>query len=135
MAKNKSKSIAEEVPFEEALEQLKSIVSELENGNLSLTVSLEKYGQGVKNLKDCYQALESAQKKIELLVRLDEHGKLITQPFEAEATHSPTVKTTKKKGYSDSPKTVKPASDRSIESSSNGDEIDDEDEFDPNSLF
>ena len=135
MAKNKSKSIATEVPFEEALEQLKSVVAELENGNLSLTVSLEKYGQGVKSLKDCYQALESAQKKIELLVRLDEHGKLITQPFEAEATHSPTVKTTQKKGYSDSAKTVKPSADQQIESAFNDDEFDDEDEFDPNSLF
>ena len=77
------------VPFESALEQLKEIVSELENGNLTLSDSLEKYEQGVKNLKDCYQALEQAQKKIELLVKLDDNGNLVTRPFDDTATKQP----------------------------------------------
>ncbi len=135
MAKNKPKPTAEAVPFEDALEQLKSIVAELENGNLSLSVSLEKYGQGIKNLKDCYQALESAQKKIELLVRLDEQGKLITQPFDADATHPTATKSSGTRGYSGASKTVKPLQKQKIDNESTNDEFDDDDEFDPNSLF
>lgn len=134
MAKNKPKPATEAVPFEDALEQLKSIVSELENGNLSLSDSLEKYGQGVKNLKHCYQALESAQKKIELLVRLDEQGKLITEPFEAEPTHSTVTKSSGTTGYSGASKTVKSTQNQKIDHESTNDEFDD-DEFDPNSLF
>ena len=84
MAKKKNDSKTES--FESALEQLKAIVADLENGNLSLDQSLEKYELGVKHLKNCYQALKSAQRKIEVLVDLDDDGKLKTLPFEDQAT-------------------------------------------------
>ena len=92
---SKEPSTADTIPFETALAQLKEVVSELETGNLTLSQSLEQYEQGVKNLKSCYQSLESAQKKIELLVRLDQDGNLITQPFDDTATSQPTRKTTR----------------------------------------
>ena len=84
MAKKKNDSKTES--FESSLEQLKAIVADLENGNLSLDQSLEKYELGVKHLKNCYQALNSAQRKIEVLVDLDDDGKLKTLPFEDQAT-------------------------------------------------
>ena len=83
MAKKKAKSKTKKsVSFEQSLEQLQEVVSELENGNLSLTDSLDKYEQGVANLKQCYEALNSAQKRIEVLVDLDEEGNLVTRPFD-----------------------------------------------------
>ena len=84
MAKKKSKS--KSASFESSLEELKSIVAQLEDGNLSLDESLAKYEMGVKHLHECYKALQSAQRKIEVLVELDEDGKLKTLPFEDEAT-------------------------------------------------
>jgi exodeoxyribonuclease VII small subunit len=83
LAKKKAKSKTKKsVSFEQSLEQLQEVVSELENGNLSLTDSLDKYEQGVANLKQCYEALNSAQKRIEVLVDLDEEGNLVTRPFD-----------------------------------------------------
>jgi len=44
LAKKKTaKSALKEVPFEVSLEQLRSVVDELEAGNLSLGESIEKY--------------------------------------------------------------------------------------------
>ena len=81
MAKKKSTK-SKAVSFEDSLQSLKQIVAELEAGNLSLSDSLAKYEQGIANLKRCHDALEDTQKKIELLVDLDENGNLVTQSFD-----------------------------------------------------
>ena len=88
----KSKSTANTaVPFEESLDQLKQVVAELEDGNLTLTESLEKYQQGITSLKQCHASLENAKKQIEVLVDLDADGNLQTQAFDdsasAQSTH------------------------------------------------
>ena len=82
----KSKPATAAIPFEQSLEELKQIVSELETGNLSLTDSLEKYQQGIANLKQCHAALENAKKQIEVLVDLDADGNLQTQQFDDSAS-------------------------------------------------
>ncbi|MCL4136284.1 UNVERIFIED_CONTAM: hypothetical protein GTU68_013889, partial [Idotea baltica] len=74
------------VSFEESLEQLKQIVAELEAGNLPLSESLERYEQGIVSLNQCQQALEAAQKKIEVLVDLDADGNMITRPFDSTSS-------------------------------------------------
>ncbi len=74
------------VPFEESLDQLKQVVSELENGNLTLTESLDKYQQGIASLKQCHASLENAKKQIEVLVDLDADGNLQTQSFDDSAS-------------------------------------------------
>jgi exodeoxyribonuclease VII small subunit len=84
--KKKARVAKDDVPFEESLAKLRSAVDELENGNLTLSDSLEKYEQGVANLKQCYAALNSAQRQIEMLVDLDEEGNLVTRPFNDAAT-------------------------------------------------
>ena len=88
----KTKSAAKTaVPFEESLDQLKRVVAELENGNLTLTESLEKYQQGIASLKQCHASLGNAKKQIEVLVDLDADGNLQTQAFDdsasAQSTH------------------------------------------------
>ncbi len=72
--------------FEASLEELRTIVSSLEEGNLSLDDSLKKYEAGVKHLNLCYAALKDAQRKIEILVELDADGKLRTVPFDDQAS-------------------------------------------------
>jgi exodeoxyribonuclease VII small subunit len=68
--------------FEESLERLEQIVRQLEQGRLGLSESLDVYGEGIKHLKQCYQTLESAERKIELLAGVDAQGNPITQAFD-----------------------------------------------------
>jgi exodeoxyribonuclease VII small subunit len=71
--------------FEESLEQLEAIVHALEDGQLSLADSLQQYEGGVANLRRCYQLLQKAERKIELLTGLDAAGNPLTEPFADEA--------------------------------------------------
>ena len=80
----KSKSTASDHPsFEDSLESLHGVVEKLEDGQLPLSDSLTQYELGVKHLKNCHAALKEAQRKIELLVKLDKDGNLVTQDFDA----------------------------------------------------
>ena len=67
--------------FEEAIEELETIVHDLEEGRLDLADSLQKYEHGVKLMRQCYVMLEGAQRRIELLSGVDAEGNPITQPM------------------------------------------------------
>jgi exodeoxyribonuclease VII small subunit len=90
MAKKKStkpKTTApDQASFEESLDSLHGVVEQLEDGQLSLSDSLSQYEQGVKHLKNCHAALKEAERKIELLVKIDKDGNLVTQDFDDAAT-------------------------------------------------
>lgn len=75
---------SEETPpsFEESLERLEQIVQQLEQGRLGLSDSLERYEEGVRHLKQCYRALETAERKIELLASIDAAGNPVTQAYD-----------------------------------------------------
>jgi exodeoxyribonuclease VII small subunit len=75
----------EQPSFEEALERLEGIVHELEEGEIGLGEALARYEQGVKLLRQCYDLLERAERKITLLGGLDSQGEAITEPFDDEA--------------------------------------------------
>lgn len=76
-----------EPTFEQALTQLEQIVRKLEEGQLGLSDALGQYEAGVGHLKRCYDALEKAERKIELLAGVDAAGNPITRPFDdAELT-------------------------------------------------
>ena len=81
----KTKTVKKKTPstlgFEAALETLETIVSQLEDGQLPLAESLERYEQGVAHLKTCYQILEKAERRIELLRGVDADGKPIVEPL------------------------------------------------------
>jgi exodeoxyribonuclease VII small subunit len=77
-----SQSTAKPPTFEEALAQLDAIVQELEEGQIGLADGLTRYEQGVKLLKQCYQLLERAERKIELLSRVDSNGQVESEPFD-----------------------------------------------------
>jgi exodeoxyribonuclease VII small subunit len=69
--------------FEEALQELETIVQRLEDGNLSLDESLALFEEGIKLSRLCSQRLGEAEKKVEVLLK-NENGSLSRQPFEPE---------------------------------------------------
>ena len=71
--------------FEASLAELESIVHDLEEGQLGLAEALARYEQGVKHLKNCYQLLQAAERKIELLTGVTDEGVPLTQPFVDES--------------------------------------------------
>ena len=72
----------EEKSFEENMEQLEKIVTELEKGDLNLDESVKKFEQGMKISKKCNDILENAEKKITILLK-QENG-LKEANFETE---------------------------------------------------
>jgi len=58
-----------EIKFEDALKKLEKIVEDLEKGDLSLDEALKKYQEGIELSRQCSQKLESAKKKIDILLK------------------------------------------------------------------
>ena len=55
--------------FETALETLEELVEAMEEGDLTLEESLKSFEQGIKLTRECQQALEKAEQKVQLLVK------------------------------------------------------------------
>ena len=68
--------------FEESMKKLETIVTELEKGNLNLDESVKRFEEGMKIAKQCNTILESAEKKITILLEKD--GELKEEEFDAE---------------------------------------------------
>ncbi len=60
-------SAAKEVPFEEALKKLESIVDQMESGELPLETMTARFEEGVRLVKTCQKRLEEAEVKISKL--------------------------------------------------------------------
>jgi exodeoxyribonuclease VII small subunit len=75
-------SVKSKRTFEQALSEVEGIVSKLEGGKLELAQSLDEYQRGIGTLKECYQLLESAERRITLLSGFDADGNPVTEPFE-----------------------------------------------------
>ena len=85
MAKRAGKPEGEPIPsFEEAVLRLEAIVRELEDGETGLDESLARYEEGVKLLRRCYEMLQRAERKIELLSGVDAEGNPIATPIDDE---------------------------------------------------
>lgn len=65
----------EKLPFEEAIKQLENIATELEKGDLNLDESVAKFEEGMKLSKECSKLLESAEKRITILLKEGENVK------------------------------------------------------------
>jgi exodeoxyribonuclease VII small subunit len=79
--KPESEPAQEIVVFEPALAELEKVARELEDGSLDLAAALARYEQGITLLRRCYQELEKAEQRIELLAGLDAEGKPRTEEF------------------------------------------------------
>jgi exodeoxyribonuclease VII small subunit len=87
--------MSEEIKFEKAMEKLEEIVEALETGDLSLEEALKRYEEGVKLSAICQKRLAQAEKKVEMLVRLQD-GKFSKEPFDVDAVEEKEVKPRKK---------------------------------------
>lgn len=72
--------------FEESLGKLQQIVARLEDGSLPLEESMQQFENGIGLLRQCYQVLEAAEQRIEILTGVDRDGNPLTKPFDASAT-------------------------------------------------
>jgi len=66
-------------PFEAGLQELESIVREMESGELPLERALELFEKGMKLSESCRKQLEEAETRVELLVRKGD--KVQAEPF------------------------------------------------------
>ncbi len=58
---------AGEPTFEKELENLERVVSLLERGDLDLEEAIRQYESGCQSLRKCYQILDNAKRRIEIL--------------------------------------------------------------------
>lgn len=70
--------------FEQALQQLEQLVNELEQGDLPLETSLEKFEQAVKLSRLSQTQLQSAEQKVSTL--LEKNGKQELSEQQGEAS-------------------------------------------------
>ncbi len=54
--------------FEEQISELETIVSKLESGKAGLDESLSLFEQGIKLTKNCQKILDTAEKRVKILV-------------------------------------------------------------------
>ena len=66
--------MTKEVKFEEKIKELEEIVNELENGEIDLDSSIEKYTYAMKLVKECDKKLKSVEEKVNKI--LTENGTL-----------------------------------------------------------
>jgi len=65
MAERKNKDEIAKLTFEQAIGQLKEIVTRIEQGQIALQDSLDQYEKGMALIKHCRDILQKAEKRIE----------------------------------------------------------------------
>lgn len=83
---SKTDASPSKLSFEEALEQLQTVVGTLEQGKLSLSDSLKAYENGISLLRACYGELENAEQRIRVLTEIDEQGRVVVEDFDGSST-------------------------------------------------
>jgi len=88
-----SKKVKPESPdkspdFEKSLTELEQIVARMEAGDLSLDQSLQQFERGVALARECQQALQVAEQKVEILLKQSGSSTdFVTAPFDADDTN------------------------------------------------
>lgn len=70
-----------ELTFENSLAELEKIVTQLEDGEMSLEESLKLFEDGVKLSRECQERLTQAERRIEILLK-DKNGNPTLQAIE-----------------------------------------------------
>ena len=70
---------SKELPFEEALQKLESVVEAMESGDLPLESLLARFEEGTRLVKTCQAKLEEAELKISKLEK-NAAGEPVLQP-------------------------------------------------------
>lgn len=69
--------------FEQSISELEEIVAKLETGDVTLDESLELFEQGIKLSKSCQKMLDTAEKKVSVLMA-NEDGEMVKENFVGE---------------------------------------------------
>jgi exodeoxyribonuclease VII small subunit len=77
--------------FEVAIKRLTEIVQVLERGELPLEESLRLFEEGVKLSRLSQQKLDTAEKRVEQLLAVDEQGRPRTAPFATDSAEEDDV--------------------------------------------
>ena len=75
----------QKLSFEQALAKLDEIVTAIEEGEVPLEQSIDKYAEGVELVKQCRQILDRAERKIQLLGKGEGGGLEVTGELDGEA--------------------------------------------------
>ncbi|MGD0675981.1 MAG: exodeoxyribonuclease VII small subunit [Polyangiaceae bacterium] len=75
----------EPVAFEAAIKRLNEIVQSLERGDLPLEESLRLFEEGVRLSRASQRRLDAAEKRVEQLLAVDDHGQARTSAFATDA--------------------------------------------------
>lgn len=67
--------------FEKALEELETLVEQLESGDLNLDQSLKQFKRGVELTRHCQGVLNRAQQTVEKLIDADDESSAV--PFDS----------------------------------------------------
>jgi exodeoxyribonuclease VII small subunit len=70
------------ISFEQALQQLESLVTTMESGDVPLDTLVEKFEEGSKLVKLCEERLKQAELKVQKL--RENNGQPATEPFAAD---------------------------------------------------
>ncbi len=73
-----------ELSFEASLSRLAAIVDKLEDGDLPLDASLALFEEGVGLARASQARLDSAEKRVEQLLAIDEEGRPIVKTLDLE---------------------------------------------------
>ena len=71
------------LPFEAGLQQLETIVKEMESGELPLERALELFERGMKLSEACRKQLEEAETRVEILMK--RAGEMQPEPFRGKS--------------------------------------------------
>ena len=70
------------VKFEDKIKELETIINELENGEIDLEDSIEKYTKAMKLVKECDEQLKKIEENVNKIVK--ENGKIEDFSIEEE---------------------------------------------------
>jgi exodeoxyribonuclease VII small subunit len=68
--------------FEQAMQELETLVEHMERGDISLEESLKSFERGIGLARTCQQALQEAEQKVQIL--LEKNGQQTLEPFDHE---------------------------------------------------
>lgn len=64
--------MAKKLTLEESFDQLDIIISEMQNGELTLEESFKKYQEGMKLIKNCNDSIDKVEKKLIVISQEEE---------------------------------------------------------------
>lgn len=70
--------------FDQTLAELETLVTQMEQGDLSLEDAMRTFEQGIRLTRECQSMLDQAEQKIQLLTSAADQEPATFRPFEPE---------------------------------------------------